>query len=113
MTHITIKTGATDDDAPETLIAFLWPRVRNAYAALCEARQSKAVIRPELTLQFRTQALLMASEPARSWEDLEPKVIVQALVRNDLSLVNLHFVQMLDAAIMADHELLNGDRKLN
>ena len=111
MTH-TFTTDATVAPDAGSLIAFLWPRVRAVYEALSEARQNDGARVVELALQFRTQAMLMASEPARNWSEVEPKVIVQAMLRHDqargLIEADPHLEAMLEAAILADHAVLNG-----
>lgn len=111
---MTTNEGRTADisEAPISLIPFLWPRIQKTYDDLRDARVDGDPGRiAELLIQFRTTSLLMASEPAQSWAEVEPKVLTQALLRHDAEVHNSPgqaiVADMCEIAIMADHQALN------
>ncbi|WP_319932317.1 hypothetical protein [Lichenihabitans sp. Uapishka_5] len=98
----------------KTLIAHLASRVYDTYGQLVAARGTDPHRADALELQFRTLTLLMASEPAQDWSEVEPKVIAAAFLRYDrehglVSLSHSHLATLLDVAIEADHRRLNSD----
>lgn len=114
---MTTNSGHGYEPGSNPLIDHLWQQVRDAYEELTAARRSGSKHVGERLTQFRTLALLMAAEPARTWNDLHPKVLTQVLVRHDQAVgsepAGTHLIDMLEAAIMADHATLNGDDPLH
>ena len=95
-------------ETPSLLIADLWRRACRLHSALGQARGSAdPMMVSAIRLQLRSMALLAASMPAASMDDLGPKLMFAALFHDHVADEDSYTLVLLERAIALDRRRLH------
>ena len=100
-------TTGTSPFTPTPVIAEAWRRAKVLQLAYLRARGSADPAEvAAMAVELQGLVLLIAAEPARHMDDLEPKVLAAALFRGPMAHVGTHTLALIEHAIELDMDRL-------